>query len=211
MLQAAAAVSGAGVLGGCAAINPLSASPPQLYTLSPKSTFSPNLPTVQWQLLIETPAAAAGLDSARIALRQSATTLDYYAEVAWTDRAPLMVQTLLVESFENTGRIVSVGREAIGLRADFVLKTELREFQVESFDVPVETPRVRINAKLVRIPEREIIASENFERTQAAATSSFETVILAFDEALDGVLRDLVEWALIAGEYNWRLRPDSGS
>lgn len=199
------------MLGGCAAINPLSASPPQLYTLSPKSTFDPNLPTVQWQLLIETPAAAAGLDSARIALRQSATTLDYYAEVAWTDRAPLMVQTLLVESFENTGRIVSVGREAIGLRADFVLKTELREFQVERFDVPIETPRVRLNAKLVRIPEREIIASENFEQRSAAGSSDFETVILAFDDALDGVLRDLVEWALIAGEYDWRLRPDGST
>ena len=211
MLGAVAACTGAGALGGCAAINPLTASPPQLYTLSPKSTFDPNLPTVGWQLLIETPVAAAGLDSARIALRQTPTTLDYYAEVAWTDRAPLMVQTLLVESFENAGRIVSVGRESIGLRADFVLKTELREFQVERFDVPVETPRVRINAKLVRIPEREIIASENFEMVYQSGSSDFDTVILAFDEALGTVLRDLVEWTLISGEYDWRLRPQQAS
>ena len=211
MLRAAAACSGAGALAGCAAINPLSATPPQLYTLSPKSTFDPNLPTVNWQLLIEAPVAAAGLASARIALRQSPMTLDYYAEVAWTDRAPLMVQTLLVESFENAGRIVSVGRESIGLRADFVLKTELREFQVERFDVPIETPRVRINAKLVRIPDREIIASQNFEMVYAAGSSNFDAVILAFDEALGTVLRDLVEWTLVAGEYDWRVRPQPAS
>ena len=39
-----------------------------------------------------------------------------------------MVQTLLVESFENTGKIVAVARKATDIRADYVLKTDLREF-----------------------------------------------------------------------------------
>jgi cholesterol transport system auxiliary component len=41
------------------------------------------------------------------------------------------VQTLLVESFENTKKIVSVARQGVDLGADNVLKTELREFQAE--------------------------------------------------------------------------------
>ena len=48
--------------------------------------------------------------------------------VAWTDNAPLMVQTLLIESFESTRSIIAVGREAVGLRPDYVLHTDLREF-----------------------------------------------------------------------------------
>ena len=55
--------------------------------------------------------------------------IEYYARSGWADRAPLMVQTLMIESFENSKKIVSVGRESIGLRADFILKTELRELQ----------------------------------------------------------------------------------
>ena len=48
---------------------------------------------------------------------------------AWTDRVPAMIQTLLVASFENTGKIVAVGRESVGLRADFLLKTEIRKLR----------------------------------------------------------------------------------
>ena len=59
--------------------------------------------------------------------------------------------TLLVESFENTGKIVAVGRQAIGLRSDFNLKSELREFQAEYFGgAKIPTVRVRINTKLIK-------------------------------------------------------------
>jgi cholesterol transport system auxiliary component len=117
-----------------------------------------------------------------------------------------MVQTLLVESFENTGRIVSVGREAIGLRADFVLKTELREFQAEYLETgdalsdEVPQVRVRLNAKLVRIPERVIVASESFQDVQMPPANRMGEVVEAFDRALGEVLKDTVEWALRTGE-----------
>ena len=109
-------------LAGCSL--PGFSPPPQLFTLMPKNTFVEGLPVVTDQILIETPVAAAGLDTGRIALSRSSTTLDYFAGVSWTDRAPAMVQTLMVESFENSSRVVSVGRDTIGLRADYVLKSE---------------------------------------------------------------------------------------
>ena len=75
-----------------------------------------------------------------------------------------MLQTLLVESFENTNKIISVGRQSIGLRSDFTLKTELREFQVEQDpESNTSTIRVRINAKLVQQPNRVIVGSQSFE------------------------------------------------
>lgn len=200
---------GAMILPGCA-ISGLGKAP-QLYTLTPKSTFSENLPAVSWQLLVEPPAAAAGLDSLRVALQSTPLKLDYFADVAWTDRAPQMVQTLVVESFENSDKIVSVGRESIGLRANYVLKTELREFQAEYIENGLSSPpkvRVRMNAKLVEIPRRAIIAGENFEASTTASSNTLDAIVLAFDEALGRVLRRLVEWTLLNGEAHWR---DSGS
>ncbi|MGP1395345.1 MAG: ABC-type transport auxiliary lipoprotein family protein [Inquilinaceae bacterium] len=197
------AIVAAALTVGCGPIR-LTPEPPQLYQLSPKSTFDEDLPKVVWQILIEPPVAAAGLDTARIALRQSVTTLDYYADVSWTDRAPEMVQTLMVESFENSGQIVSVGRESIGLRANYVLKTELREFQTETFGGGPYQVRVRLNAKLVRIPDRVIIAGENFESLNSVSEQNFGAVIHVFDEGLGKVLRRLVEWTLREGEADWR-------
>lgn len=171
--------------------------PANLYNLTPKSTFVGDLPEADWQLVIEEPLAAGGLDTDRIALRPTPTELKYFAESRWTSRAPRMVQGLLIESFENTGKIIAVGRQAIGLRSDYNLKTELREFQAEYFgDNPVPNIRVRINAKIVKQPRQVIIASRSFEEVFEAHDGSMNAIIEAFDEALGAVLKDVVQWTL---------------
>jgi cholesterol transport system auxiliary component len=172
--------------------------PPRLFVLSPKSTFAPDLPKVDWQLTVDTPIAEAGLNSAKIALKHNALSLEYYARAAWTDTAPLMVQTLIVESFENTGRIVAVGRQSIVLRGDYLLVTELREFQAEYEGKAAPKVRVRLNAKLVRMPQRVIVANHTSESVIAATDGSLEAVVHAFDEALGKVLKRIVEWTLTA-------------
>jgi cholesterol transport system auxiliary component len=186
-----------GALAACTGIIPGTGEPLKLYTLTPKSTYEGELPKVAWQLVVETPIAPAGINTNRIALSQSPITLDYFAGATWTDSAPAMVQTLLVESFENTGRIVAVGRESVGLRADYVLKIELREFQAE-YASPEAPPSVhiRIIAKLVRMPVREIVASHMTERKAQAASNTLDSVVAAFDDALGPVLKDIVVWTL---------------
>ena len=213
-LPAAAALSLALLGMGCSFELPGGGAPPRMYILSPKSTFPKNLPTVDWQLLIETPLSPAGINTQRIALRDSPIELRYFDRANWTDLAPRMVQTLMVESFENSQRIVAVGREAIGLRADYILKTELREFQAEypnalprigeETDVDSLPPliRVRLNAKLIKLPRRSIVASSNFEHTVVASANSMAGIIGAFDEALGKTMKRLVGWALKHGAEN---------
>ena len=171
---------------------------PDIYTLTPKSTFDSDLPKVTWQLVVDQPTAARGLDTTRIALHPTDTEIKYYAGARWTDRAPDMVQTLLLESFENTDKIVAVGRQTIGLRSDFDLATDLREFQAEyepGSDIP--KVRVRLNVKIIKQPRQEIIASKNFERVIEAKGTTVNDVVLAFDDALGKVLRRVVEWTLV--------------
>lgn len=183
---------------GCSPLK-LPGPPPDLYNLTPKSTFDEGLPEVRKQLIIEEPVAAGGLDTSRIALRPHATQLQFYADARWTERAPKMVQTLLVESFENTNKIISVGRQSIGLRSDFTLKTELREFQVEqSPDSENMNVRVRINAKLVQQPTRVIIGSQSFEYArETPSDSTMDEIVVAFDIATGKVIKRLVEWTLL--------------
>ena len=122
-----------------------SGPPPDLYVLSPKSTFPEDLPTVEWQLVVEEPSTAKGIDTDRIAIAPSALEVKYLAGSRWADRAPRMVQQLLIQSFENSKKIVSVGRQSIGLRSDYVLKVELREFQAEKTAEGGTVAHVRVN------------------------------------------------------------------
>lgn len=184
-------------LSGCGALIE-SEPPPDLFSLTPKSTFPDTMPMVDWQLVIEEPIAARGLDTSRIAVRPSPTQLKYVAGSRWTNRAPKMVQTLLVESFENSDKIIAVGRQAIGLRSDYNLKTELREFQAEYYNGDkIGLVRVRLNAKLIRQPQQEIIASRNFERVVEPEDEGMQAIVEAFDRALGGVIKRLVEWTLV--------------
>jgi cholesterol transport system auxiliary component len=186
------------ILAGCS-ILPKVQDPTTLYTLTPKTTYPPDLPEVNWQLVVELPTAAAGIDSSRIALSHNPFTLEYYAKAAWTDNAPGMIQSLLVESFERTGKIVAVGPESAGLRPDFILKTDLRTFQANyKGDDPVPTVMVRMSAKLVAMPQRRIVRAVTSEKSVKARGSKFEDVLNAFDDAIGHVFREIVVATLTA-------------
>jgi cholesterol transport system auxiliary component len=198
ILRLAALAGAVALLAGCQFISAVDAAtePQDLYTVTPKSTFDPDLPSVYWQLAVEAPAAAANLNTGRIAIAMTPTSTDYYAKAAWTDRAPLMVQTRIVDSFENTRKIVAVARESIGIRANYVLQPDLRNFEALYYYGKPPIVRVRIIAKLVRMPDRQIIAVGSFERCVRARADSVPKVVDAFDQALGSVIKRLVAWTL---------------
>lgn len=183
---------------GCTQLFPGQGEPPNVYDLTPKSSFPEDLPKVDWQLVIDTPTAPAALNTPRIALQRDNLVVDYYSKTVWTDAAPELVQRLLIESFENTNKIVSVGREDASLRADFLLKTDLREFEAQYDGAGPPTVNVRINAKLVKMPQRVIIAGETVGYEIKAESDTIPAVVAAFDHALGKTLKRIVIWAIEA-------------
>jgi len=191
------AVAGCLVLGGCAAALQLAtAEPPRLYELTPKSTFADGLPEVPGRLSVEVPTATAGLNSARIALRPTPTTLEYYAGASWVDVVPVMVQNLLLESIDNTGRVDVLGREVVGVRADLALLTHIREFQAEYDTAGAPRVRVRLQARLIRLPRRTSLAAISEEAVVRARDTSLAAIIEAFDEAFGKAVKRIVEWTV---------------
>jgi cholesterol transport system auxiliary component len=184
-------------LAGCGGLIPGGGERPQLYVLTPKTTFAPDLPRAEWQLLVDVPLAPAEIDTDRIVLQRTPYTVDNFANAAWPDRAPAMVQTLLVESFESTGKITAIGRESAGLRADYVLRPELRKFTAV-YDDPSAPPiaSVILNVRLVRMPERAIVAQRSFDHRARAQRNEMAAIIEAFDDALGKVLKRTIEWTL---------------
>lgn len=184
----------------CTSLIPGTGQPPQLYVLTRKTTFPTNLPTVARQLLVDVPFAPAQIDTTRVALSRSPTTIDYFANAAWGDRAPLMVQALLIESFETTRKIVGVSRDEAGLRADYILMPELRRFEaVYAPSGVLDAPPIvftQLLVRLVRMPDRTIIGETIAERRESAARNSMEIIVEAYNDALGGVMKDIVTWTL---------------
>ena len=192
-----AATAPALLLAGCTGLIPGTGQAPQLYVLTRKTTFSPDLPSVRDQLLVDVPVATGGIDTTRIALTRSPTTIDYFANAAWSDRAPAMVQSLLIESFEQTGKIPSVARDSAVLRADYILMPELRRFEAryQSGEAP-PTIFIRLLVRLIRMPERLIIGEDLAEGREIAAANNMDAIVEAYNEALGSVMKRLVTWTL---------------
>ncbi|MEM1351308.1 MAG: ABC-type transport auxiliary lipoprotein family protein [Pseudomonadota bacterium] len=192
---------GAFLVGGCALASLNSAtSPTDLYLLTPKSTFDPNLPRLRQQIVVTEPSATAAVSNDRITVQPTALEVKFLPGARWVDRAPLIVQTLLIESYENSGKVDAVGNSAIGLRADYLVVPDIREFQAilppnSAPGTPLQT-HVRLNIKIVNDEFDRIIASRSIERIRTSASDEAEDIVASFDDALGAVMKEAVEWSV---------------
>ena len=172
---------------------------PQLYTLSPRFPAAGSGSAANWTLSVATPDTVDSLDSQRIALTRPPTQMDYFANAAWTDRAPVLLQGLMIEAYETSGRITSVAREAEGLNADYVLQTDLRDFDAQ-YDQANAPPNVtvRLEAKLIKYPDRTVVASTQITQQARAAANDMNSIVMAFNQATGAALVQLVNWSLAA-------------
>ena len=193
-------VSGAAfALAGCSGIQLLpTPMSPQLYVLRPQ-VMMPMDARVGWRLSVGSPDAPASLDTERIALSRSPNTMDYFANAAWNDRVPLLVQRLLIQTFDASNRIIAVGRDTSGLENDYLLDTEIRDFEAR-YDTPDGAPRivVGIQAKLARMPQRLILASLNATQEAPAAANNLDSIVSAFNQATGATVAQIANWALNA-------------
>ena len=202
MKKAAAPILLALTLTGCSVSSLLapSGAPPKIYTLSAPKEIASSAPQAKWQLLIAMPSAVADLNTTRIAIIPGPSRMDYYADVTWADRPPAMLQELLLQSFDRSGRIDAAQKQSGGSKSDFLLTTEIEDFEV---DTTAAEPgaHIRVAARLVRSRDREIVATRNFDATVPSG-GSFDGAIAAFDNGLQSVLPQMVDWTLTQGSQH---------
>ena len=145
------------------------------------------------------PNADAEFDTDRIAVQQPGAILDYYADAAWPDHLPVLVQNALVEAFEANGTIDAVAGDMGGLEADCVLTTDIRDFEAR-YNVADGIPvcAVRLDVHLVDQKKRSSPGSFVVASEKIAARNSTEAAVTALNAALTDVLRDIVKKTLSA-------------
>ena len=178
---------------------PGSGPPPREFRVTQKSTFSEELPEVDWSLMVERPNALRSIDTPRIA-RTSGVEIQHYAGATWVDRPPVMIEPLIIQSFRSSEAIDVVVDRRASIRPDFLLQTDLAAFEaMETASGPPDV-RVAMSATMIRMPRREVVGTTHIARTVTAQATSLQAIALAFGDALGKVLKQLVEWTLRTGE-----------
>jgi cholesterol transport system auxiliary component len=181
-------------LSGCGSILTPPTPPPALYRLTPATDFAAPARALPLQLAVDVPSAEAALDTTRIALSRSPTTLDYFAASAWTDRLTTSMQALLIATLDNAHGLAAVGPAAGALRADVVLLTELRHFEAVYGSAGPPQWHIDITAKLVKLPERTILAEREFVGDKAASRNDLPAIVEASDLAWHEVGKNIADW-----------------
>jgi cholesterol transport system auxiliary component len=134
------------------------------------------------------PDATLPANSDRIVVRADPQSVAYLSGAQWADKLPSLIQSRLIESFQNAHLLRAVGRP--GILADFSLQTSIRRFE---FDAARGEATVEISAQILGQSGR-IIAGRLFSGTVPVVSADSSAVAAALDAALAKVMREIVIW-----------------
>lgn len=193
------AIAATAMLSGCSALSALSdaATPLDAYDLTAPAPPVTALNTTSRQLVVELPTAPGALSNDRILIRPHPLQAAYLPDGKWAEDVPVMLQTLMVRSFEDTGAFRYIGRNPLGTSGDYALLTELTDFQAEAApDGKSATIRLRLTARMVREDDAQVLSSRTFNSTADVASTETLALVEGFNAASQALLTDVTTWAL---------------
>ncbi|WP_439541679.1 ABC-type transport auxiliary lipoprotein family protein [Hyphomicrobium sp.] len=145
----------------------------------------------QPQLVIPEPAAAMAFNSDKVIVIGDPPENNPFDKAQFTDNIPSVVQSKVIESFENSGCFDGVTRPLDNLEASEQLQAEIRTFAVTMTPSPSATVEMAI--KLVSAGGK-IEGSRVFTETTPLAAVDSPSAVAALDASFGKVLSAAVPW-----------------
>lgn len=196
LLAAAAAL----LLSACSVLGSSQRDPVTIYAPQVDVRTDPAWPRVEWQLAVVKPTAARLVDSPRIAVRPVPGEIQVYKGASWSQPPTDLIESMLLQAFEDSGKIPSVARSGSGIRADYRLILDLRRFEADYAGQALPSAVIELNAKLLHVTQQRVVASRTFLGSRPAGGVDVSQVAPAFDLALAEIGRDIVAWTLASGQ-----------
>ncbi|MGV6801341.1 MAG: ABC-type transport auxiliary lipoprotein family protein [bacterium] len=118
-------------LSGCVSLLLGTEDTPPRFTLEPVKYDTSRQLQMDVRLIIADPEAEAAFRSSQIAISSAPLRYEYLTGAEWSDRAPRLFGIFLQRSFENHGGIKSVGDRSTLPLGDYILRTDIRQFNLE--------------------------------------------------------------------------------
>lgn len=171
---------------GCAGLR----TPPETYDLA--SSEAGRVRRVSSRTVVITePEAVQTYDTEHVVVRE-AGVLSYLPDSQWSDRLPALIQTRLLQTFENAS-FANIGRPDDQLSVDVTLATEIRAFEIDVTSDQFAV--VTLSAKLVNERRGSIFASSIFTARVPAPSSLPPAAINSLNAALQDVSLQILAWA----------------
>ncbi len=144
------------------------------------------------QLVVMEPAATAPYDSDRLVVTAEPGSVAYLKGAQWAEQLPGLLQSRIVQTFDNSRLLRAVGRPGDRLVSTVSLNTEIRRFDI---DVASGQAIVELSAKIIRDANGRILGARVITARVPGSAADGKAAAYALDQALDRVLRELVSWS----------------
>ncbi len=191
------ALAAAAMLGGCVSLFP-KADPVQLYRFTGRADQSAPPPALGGPRVgvrlgpVEFDRAAAGDRILTVTGAEAA----YVADARWVAPAQALFAQALEDAFERRATATRlVGRGEI-TAANITIDLDVRAFEARYLAGPEAAPTavVTLRARLMRFPDRVVIAERVFEAQARAGDNRVSAIVQALDTAAEQSLGELVAW-----------------
>ncbi|MDP4002813.1 ABC-type transport auxiliary lipoprotein family protein [Methylobacterium sp. NEAU K] len=142
-------------------------------------------------IAVSEPVGIQPFEADRIIVREPGGALSFLGGGQWADRLPRLIQTRLIQSLENSGRLRSVSRPGDKVMADYQLISEIRAFDLQA---GTGEAVVDLSMKLVADGTGKVVAARIFTARVPVAKIDAGNGARALDQALITVLADAVRW-----------------
>lgn len=189
-----------GLLCGCSSLLG-GGDPPQatrVYDPAPRLQPDPTWPPVRWSLSIAASGDSALLDSQRMLVNPGGDELQTYRSVLWARTPASMVESAVLRTLEDSGKILGVARSGSGQAADYRLLLDVHRFQADVGGRPAV--QIEVGAKLLQVDAMAIVGSRRFRVLQASAGNDAAALADAFATGLGTLGRDIAGWTLATGQ-----------
>lgn len=167
-----------------------STPPPTIYTLRPAKEITQSC-KINSSLRISSPISEQAIDSKRIAILQDGGKFDYYTGAKWAASPSEMMQSILVDAFEQSGALKSVSSDEESISADYILLTDIRDYEVKNSAAP--EVKIKLVTKLISAKDRKVIADIPIEKSITPDANKMEAIVAAFNRGSTDAASDIVQ------------------
>jgi len=184
-------------LSGCSAITSLNAAakPLDTYDLRPVAGSLAGGRKSR-TLLVAQPQAPAALATDRILIKPDPASITYLPNARWSDELPTLVQSLLIRSISQTGRIAYVGRSDAGPIPDKALLVRVDAFEVSILEDGRFEVQVGLDLTVINDRDQRVVATRLFSQSSEVLGDDPRMIVAVFQAVLNDLLPSMSDWAI---------------
>jgi cholesterol transport system auxiliary component len=180
------------LLSGCTLFQPVKHSSISTFALDAKfETIARSAGNLT--LLVSAPTSRPGFDSRRMVYIKNPHEIAYFAQNQWVDSPARMLAPLLQQALESTASYRAVVTTRSAATAELRLDTEIIRLQHEFFARPSQV-HLSVRAQLIDIQGQQVLASREFDVSEAAPGDDPYGGVVATNRALKILLMQIADF-----------------